>query len=217
MALSLADQKIRAEIARTQADTNYRLEQIRHQTMQNVVAQRELSDLYASNTANRVYNFIGAVTDVSCLQAQTYLSAWSRENDDPITIILNSPGGGVFAGLALIDTLDDIKRRGVDLSIIVRGYAASMGGIILQSGNERVMGANSYLMIHEVSSGAHGKLSELSDSLEFSKRLADRCAGILASRSTLTVDEVKARWERRDWWLSAAEAVELGFADRIES
>jgi ATP-dependent protease ClpP protease subunit len=90
-----------------------------------------------------------------------------------------------------------------------------MGGILLQAGDERVIGKNAHLMIHEISAGAVGKLSEIEDEAKFCAMLSDRLVDILAERSTLTPTQIKRRWKRKDWWLSAEEAVELGFADRI--
>ena len=93
--------------------------------------------------------------------------------------------------------------------------AASMAGILLQSGNKRVIGQNAYILIHEVSDVAAGTTSEIEDELKLTKRLQKRLVGILAERSTMSEQQIEKKWKKNDWWLDANEAVELGFADEI--
>ena len=90
-----------------------------------------------------------------------------------------------------------------------------MGAVLLQAGDRRVIGSNAFVMLHEVSNGASGKVSEIDDSVELSKRLQKRLLTILADRSTLTVQQIQRKGTRRDWWLDADEAVGLGFADEM--
>jgi ATP-dependent protease ClpP protease subunit len=90
-----------------------------------------------------------------------------------------------------------------------------MGSILLQAVDHRIVGSKADILIHEISSVNVGKLSEMEDEMEFLNRLADRALDIYADRSTLTKTQIKRRWKRKDWWLDAEEAVELGFADEI--
>ena len=83
----------------------------------------------------------------------------------------------------------------------------------MQAGDERVIGPNAFVLIHEVSGGAEGRSSELGDRVEFHGLMEERLLAILAERSSMTVRQINARWQRKDWWLSADEAVALGFAD----
>jgi ATP-dependent Clp endopeptidase proteolytic subunit ClpP len=142
------------------------------------------------------------------------LTSWSSKAPGaPLTIIFNSPGGAVHDGLALFDFLRHLRVAGHHLTTIALGRAASMGAVLLQAGDRRVIGSNAFVMLHEVSNGASGKVSEIDDSVELSKRLQKRLLTILADRSTLTVQQIQRKWTRRDWWLDAEEAVTLGFAD----
>lgn len=181
-------------------------------------AVRKRGDQAASSNAHRTYHFVGEVREGSvkdCIQA---LDMWSRRDPgEPITLIINSPGGDVIDGLALYDFIvSDLRSdRGHEVTTVTRGYAASMGGVLLQAGSNRLIAPNAYVLIHEVSRGAIGKVSELEDVMDFTKRLQDRLAEILALRSKLDADEVRERWSRKDWWLDADEVVELGFADRV--
>lgn len=101
------------------------------------------------------------------------------------------------------------------MTVVVRGMAASMGGIVLQAGDERVVGEEAEVLIHVVSAGTEGPLYTMEDSVEYFKRLWTKLSKILARRSKLTDTQVRARCARKNWWFDAATAVELGFADRI--
>jgi ATP-dependent Clp endopeptidase proteolytic subunit ClpP len=142
------------------------------------------------------------------------LTSWSSKAPAaPLTIIFNSPGGAVHDGLALFDFLRHLRGSGHHLTTIALGRAASMGAVLLQAGDRRVIGSNAFIMLHEVSNGASGKVSEIEESVELSKRLQKRLLTILTDRSSLTVQQIQRKWSRRDWWLDAEEAVALGFAD----
>lgn len=171
----------------------------------------------ASDDAVRNYFFLAPIAPSSVHKCISTLNHWSRRDPgEPITIVLDSPGGSVIDGLHLFDFLLEIKRRGHHLTIITRGYAASMGGIILQAADHRVLGRYAWMLIHEISSGAVGKASEMEDELKLVKRLQEQAIEILAERSTLTERQIVTRWKRKDWWLDSAEALKLGFCDVVE-
>lgn len=165
---------------------------------------------------HRIYTFYDAVNAASVENCLRDLSDWSRRDPGkPITVVFNSPGGSVLDGLALYDYLRELSNAGHEITTVALGMAASMGGILLQAGDHRVIGRNAWLLIHEVSSIGRGKISEMEDEVKFTRRLADQCLGILAERSTLDVKQIARRWKRKDWWLNADESFELGFADEI--
>lgn len=162
------------------------------------------------------YMFFGPVGANSVSECIGELQFWHRQNPDKdFEVILNSPGGDVLHGLALYDDLTALREQGHHITVTVRGMAASMGGILLQAGDERVVGKNSHVLIHEISTGAIGKLSEIEDEAKFCEQLSRQLLDILAERSTLTQQQIRRKWRKTDWWLSAEEAVDLGFADRI--
>jgi|SRR5690606_5487669 len=132
-----------------------------------------------------------------------------------ITLILNSPGGSVFDGFALFDKLRSLSARGHRIVTECHGMAASMASILMQAGDRRVMGPESFQMLHEVSTGAIGKASELADTAKLAERLTARAADIYARRGTLSAAEFLERMERRDYWLEATECLELGLVDEI--
>jgi ATP-dependent protease ClpP protease subunit len=96
------------------------------------------------------------------------------------------------------------------------GMIASMAAILMQAGDERVLDENAWFMIHEISSRLGGKSSDMEDELKFVKRLQDRALAILSERSTLSKTQIARRWKKTDDWMSAEEALQLGFVDRVE-
>ena len=178
--------------------------------------RRMEADTLASLNHSQIYNFFEPVTYGGVEDAINWIGMWSRRNpESPIKIVFNSPGGSVFAGMALYDFLQELREKGHHITTEARGYSASMAGILLQAGDERVIGANAHIMIHEISSVALGKASELEDELKLVEKLQEKSLNILAERSTMSKAQIKRKWKRKDWWLDAQEAVELGFADRI--
>jgi ATP-dependent Clp endopeptidase proteolytic subunit ClpP len=200
LAAELDKTKAEAIIAQEKARDEIRLEQER----------------YASLNYSQIYNFFDPVLPGTVEDCINWTGLWSRRSpESDITVVFNSPGGGVIHGLALYDHLRLLSDKGHKITTECRGYAASMGGVLLQAGDERVVGPYAHIMIHEVSSMNIGKVSEQEDQMEFTKKLQDRLAEILTSRSTMTKAALKRKWKHKDWWLNAEEAVELGFADRI--
>lgn len=171
---------------------------------------------HAIDSENAEYMMYNEVTEDTMKAAILELNKLSRRfPGKPLVITLNSPGGSVIDGLALYDHIQELRRRGHHVTVKVRGMAASMGGILLQSGDKRVIGPEAVVLIHEVASGARGKVNEMQDRVDFSKLLWKKCATILAARSTMTVEEIQEKAFKFDWWLESAEALELGFADEI--
>jgi ATP-dependent Clp endopeptidase proteolytic subunit ClpP len=163
-----------------------------------------------------IYRFVGEVSSATVRAAMDELTIWSRRKPGAdITIIFFSPGGDVVSGMAFWDFLQELRSMGHHLTTVARGYAASMAGILLQAGDERVIGRESWLLIHEASFGVAGSYGEVADRVEWIKRIQDRILEIFANRSKLGKSAIKNRWHRKDWWLSSDEALKLGFVDRI--
>lgn len=217
MSTDLEARKLEAEIAALEAERNAQIASARKEGYEaDLLEHRVLNERASSDEAN-IYYFHGAVNSISSSDCIESVGFWTRKRPgSDITIVFNSPGGGVFEGLALYDFLRDLRSRGHKLTTKSVGMAASMGGVLLQAGDERIMGPNAYMLIHEVSSGSMGKVSEMEDALEFTNRLQEKLLDILSERSSLTKAQIKRKWKKKDWWLDAQEALELGFIDRIE-
>ena len=137
-------------------------------------------------------------------------------NEDPnkdIQLYINSPGGAVYDGLAIYDTMKFIKP---DVQTIGIGLQASMGAFLLSSGTKgkRMMLPNARVMIHQPSSGTQGKVTDQEITLREALHLKEKLATIMAENAGQKVEKVKADMER-DFWMSAEEAVKYGIVDEV--
>lgn len=206
---NLSDQRTWAEIRKIQLETE------RSRLELSSLRRRE-RDAQADASEAHVYTFYAPVEGESVAACLAELGQWSRrEPGSPITVIFNSPGGSVLDGLALFDYLRRLRATGHHVTTVALGRAASMGAVLLQAGDRRLVGANAFLLIHEVSHSSAGKVSELEDGVDFTRKLQKRLQAILADRSSLSEQQIARRWVRKEWWLDAEEAVGLGFADAV--
>lgn len=137
-------------------------------------------------------------------------------NEDPdkdISLYINSPGGSVYDGLAIYDTMNFIKP---DVATYGIGLQASMGAFLLSSGTKgkRFLLPNSRVMIHQPSSGTQGKVTDQEITLREAIRLKELLNEALAKNTGQKLSKIKADVER-DFWMSAQEAVEYGLADKV--
>jgi len=170
----------------------------------------------ATHEHHHVYFFKGSVSDDSAQKCMDQLTQWVR--NDPgcdIEIIFNSPGGGITAGMALWDHIQYVRGEGHKVTTSTIGMAASMAGILLQAGDVRVMGKESWLLIHQASFGAQGSFGDVEDTVKWVERIQERIIAIFAERSKLTKAQIKRKWHRTDWWISSDEALQLGLVDEV--
>ena len=168
-----------------------------------------------------VYSFTEQVTDTSVKKCIATLNEYRRAIVQPeekkLELVLYSPGGSVIAGMALYDLLTRMRREGWHITTRANGYAASMGGILLQAGDWRVCDAEAYILIHEIQSGAIGTMGEIEDEVIFLKKIQERIIDIFVSRSKgkISKRQFVANWRRKNWWLNSDEALKLGIVDEI--
>ena len=180
-------------------------------------AKRNRARELAADEENHVYRFDGEVSKSSVQRCMSRLGEWSRL--DPkcsMEIVFSSPGGEIVSGFELFDFIQVLRRRGHHMITGTLGMAASMAGILLQAGDERWMGHQSWVMIHRAAFGAWGKTFEIEDEVKFVKRIEERILDIFILRSKLTKQKIKRNWERKDWWISAEECVEMGLVDVVK-
>ena len=132
-------------------------------------------------------------------------------------IIFSSPGGSIIDGFELFDHIQQLRNEGHHITTGTLGYAASMAGILLQAGDTRWVGQQAWLMIHRAAFGAYGKTFEIEDEVKFIKRIEERILDIFTSRSKLTTNKIKRNWDRKDWWISADESIDLGLVDEVRA
>lgn len=167
---------------------------------------------------NFLYRFGHEVSDTSVQKCITKLTEWHRRYPKcDIEIIFSSPGGSIIDGFELFDFIQHLRNTGHTITTGTLGMAASMAGILLQAGDKRWIGHQSWMMIHRAAFGAYGKTFEIEDEVKFVRRIEERILDIFVSRSKLTTNKIKRNWERKDWWISADEAKELGLVDEVRA
>ena len=161
-----------------------------------------------------ILDFIGTVT-AGGLSAKVFSDELKKlGNVDQINVRINSPGGEVFAGMAIYNMLKRHKARKI---VTIDGIAASMASVIAMAGDTIIMPENSMMMLHQASSGFSGAATseEMRTQADLIDRLNLSMIGIYAARSKQSHDKV-AEMMKAETWLTAKEAVAMGFADEIE-
>ena len=177
----------------------------------------------AGNKYHHHYLFDKPVDEGSTKACVQQLTEWERTADNEkitVELIVNSPGGGIFEGFALVDFIAGMHARGHTVNTTAYGMAASMGGVLLEIGKKRSMGKNSMLLIHEAQFGASGSFGDIEDRVKLVELMHERILELFVSRAQpinpkTTKAFITRNWKRRDWWLSATESKRLGFCDEI--
>lgn len=138
------------------------------------------------------------------------------EHADPkkdIQLYVNSPGGAVHAGLAIIDTMNHIK---CDVSTVCVGMAASMGAMILSSGTKgkRFALPNAEVMIHQPMGGAEGQASDIAITAKNILRARENLYKILSKNTGKPISQIEKDADR-DYWMTADEAKKYGIVDHV--
>jgi len=173
-------------------------------------------DIYSRLLNDRIIFLGGPIDDnVANLVIAQLLFLDHEDSKKDINLYINSPGGSVTAGLAIIDTMNFIKS---DVSTICVGIAASMGALILSSGKKgkRYTLPNSEVMIHQVMGGAEGQASDIAINAKHILRTKETLNKILASNTGKKIDQVEKDSDR-DYWMTSDEAKKYGIVDDIIS
>jgi len=171
-------------------------------------------DIYSRLLLDRII-FLGTeVNDMvaNLLVAQMFFLE-SSDPDKDVHMYINSPGGSVYAGLAIYDVMQFIK---CDVSTYCIGMAASMGALLLTSGakGKRYSMPHSRIMIHQPLGGARGQASDIEIQAREILYLRERLNGILAHHSGKPIEQIRKDTDR-DNYLSGKEAVEYGLIDKV--
>jgi len=173
-------------------------------------------DIYSRLLKERLVFLVGPVNDVSANLIVAQLLFLESENPDKdIAFYINSPGGGVYAGMGIFDTMRFIKP---EVSTLCTGFAASMGAFLLAAGTrgKRFALPNSRIMIHQPSGGAQGQASDIQIQAREILDLRERLNTILAENTGQPIDRIAIDTER-DNFMSAADAAEYGLIDKVLS
>ncbi len=183
-----------------------------------ILEERQLNvtqmDVFSRLMMDRII-FLGTQIDdytANTLQAQLlYLDSVDPSKD--ISIYINSPGGSVYAGLGIYDTMQFISSN---VATICTGMAASMAAVLLVSGTEgkRFALPHSRVMIHQPLGGAQGQATDMEITVREIMKLKNELYTILAEHSHTPFEKVWADSER-DYWMTAVEAKEYGMIDQV--
>ena len=171
-------------------------------------------DIYSRLLKERIV-FLGEDVNhhtANIIVAQLLHLAYENPDED-IKFYINSPGGSVYDGLAIYDTMNYIKP---DVQTIGIGLQASMGAFLLSSGTKgkRFVLPSSRIMIHQPSSGTRGKITDQEIDLRESIFLKNELNRILAHNTGQKLSKIEKDVDR-DYWMSAQEAVEYGLVDQV--
>lgn len=144
--------------------------------------------------------------------AKDFIAELKKITAKQITLSINSPGGSVFDALAMYNAL---RSTGAEITGRVMGIAASAASLILMAADKRVMPANSFLMVHNPIGGAYGNAEDMREIADILDKIGASLVSTYVARTGKTEDEVRALLAA-ETWMTAAEAVELGFADEVE-
>jgi len=183
-----------------------------------IIEERQLNvaqmDVFSRLMMDRII-FLGTAIDdhvANIIQAQL-LFLESVDSSKDISIYINSPGGGVYAGLGMYDTMQFIKP---DVATICTGMAASMGAVLMCAGAKGKRSAlpHSRVMIHQPLGGAQGQASDIEITAREILKLKDELYQIISKHSGQTMEKVHADSDR-DYWMKAEEAKAYGMIDEI--
>jgi ATP-dependent Clp protease protease subunit len=184
----------------------------------NIIEERPMNvavmDVYSRLMMDRII-FLGyPVNDevANIIIAQLlFLESTDRSRD--IQLYINSPGGGVYAGLGLYDTMQFVNP---DIATICTGMAASMAAVLMAAGapGKRSALQHSRIMMHQPSAGAAGQASDVEITVNEVKKIKSELYEILSIHSGQTIEKV-AKDSNRDFWMGAAEAKEYGLVDEV--
>jgi len=183
-----------------------------------IIEERQLNvaqmDVFSRLMMDRII-FLGLPIDdyvANIIQAQLLFLESSDPSKD-VQIYINSPGGGVYAGLGIYDTIQYIAP---DVATTCTGIAASMAAVLLAAGakNKRAALKHSRVMIHQPMGGAQGQVTDIEITYKEIKKLKDELYQILANHTGKTFKKIEKDSDR-DYWMKSEEAKEYGMIDRV--
>ena len=183
-----------------------------------ILEERQLNvtqiDVFSRLMMDRII-FLGTeVNDYTAnvIQAQLlYLDSADSEKD--IHIYLNTPGGSVYAGLGIYDTMQFVRSH---VATICTGMAASMGAVLLVAGEKGMRAAlpHSRVMIHQPMGGIQGQASDIEITAKEILKLKDELYQIISDHSGQSMERIRQDADR-DYWMTAAEALTYGMIDKV--
>ena len=196
---------------------HYANQQLENSMTPYILEERQLNvtqmDVFSRLMVDRILWVAGEVNENMSIITQAQLMFLDSLNHEDITMHISSPGGGVGAGLSMVDVMDFIKS---DIRTINTGMAASMGSVLLGAGTKgkRSSLRFSKTMLHQSSGGASGVLADAEITMKEWRKTNDQLFELLGGYCGKTAEQVKLD-ATRDFWLDAQEALDYGIIDEI--
>ena len=170
-------------------------------------------DIFSRLLKDRIILLSGEIDDTLSNIIVSELLYLDSINHDDISLYINSPGGSITSGMAIMDTMNFIKS---DVSTICIGMAASMGAFLLSCGKKgkRYILPNAEVMIHQPLGGVEGQATEIKIVAERILKLKEKLNKILSQNTGKNIKEITKDTER-DYFLDSKEALEYGIVDKI--
>ena len=170
-------------------------------------------DIYSRLLKDRIIFLSGEINDEMANTIVSELLYLDSINHNDISLYINSPGGSITSGMAIMDTMNYIKS---DVSTICVGMAASMGAFLLSCGKKgkRYILPNAEVMIHQPLGGASGQATEIKIVAERILKIKDKLNKILADNTNQDIKKIEIDTER-DYYMDSNEALEYGIVDKI--
>lgn len=183
-----------------------------------IIEERQMNvaqmDVFSRLMMDRIIFLGHAINDtVSNIINAQLLFMSSVDAKRPIKLYINSPGGGVYAGLGIYDTMNYISN---EVHTVCLGMAASMAAVLLSSGSKgnRIVLPHSRVMIHQPLGGAEGQASDMEITMREMARIKGELYDILAKNTGKTMKQITADADR-DYWMKGEEAVKYGMVDKL--
>ena len=170
-------------------------------------------DIFSRLLKDRIILLSGEIDDTLANIIVSELLYLDSINHNDISLYINSPGGSITAGMAIMDTMNFIKS---DVSTICLGMAASMGAFLLSCGKKgkRFCLPNSEVMIHQPLGGANGQAIDIDIAAKRILKLKDKLNKILSDNTNKDIKDIEKDTDR-DYFMDANEALEYGIIDKV--
>jgi ATP-dependent protease ClpP protease subunit len=186
-------------------------------TIENKAAKVKLNDQVDKISVDRLIDDIQKVYGMAAVENNYSfgeITACVDNAVDTLEIEIHTGGGSVFEGGRIYNELKSLRERGVYVTARINTLAASMGSVIAMGADKVEIASNGKIMIHEASGGAHGDAETLARYAELLESISDELAEIYTEKTKMPKDEIRALM-KKETWMSAKQAVEMGFADEI--
>ncbi|MGC8460687.1 MAG: ClpP family protease [Candidatus Dormibacteria bacterium] len=160
----------------------------------------------------RIVTLDGPITAASAFMIRHELMVLDQMGTEPITLIINSGGGSVTAGMTIYEVMKSCRSQ---IHTVCTGMAASMAAILLASGDKRSAKPNARIMIHNLSAGAGGNIADIRTQVKEMEHTEEEMINLMAFHTGRTPEEYRKAIDR-DNWMSAEQAKEFGLIDSVD-